>query len=350
MEEEQQTVTLDDLQKWIGREHGFAGIDEVSRNDIRRKLEVFCCDCPIYYDDKVAQAHGYRGLVAPVVLTPLWGMPAYWEPGEPIFYGPGLREKPGGIRTDLPSVYPRGVNTATEWEYFEPLYPGDRLSGNWKLVEIKPRQTRLGDGIFLTVETSIYKQSDELVAKNRNTGFRYRDKASDAPREKRDGGRPPTDETVPSSIGDEATLEPADWSRQPRFGEVAVGDRVPSYSMWLSYQRIVMSVAVDRMFSPIHHDRERAKAAGFNDIIFNTRSYEMLFEVMLRRWMGLDGKLRKLGPFRMNGSSYPDDIITARAKVMETIPGPENRVKLELSVVNPRGEAAKGEAEVALPA
>ncbi len=121
--------------------------------------------------------------------------------------------------------------------------------------------------------------------------------------------------------------------------------------MWLSYQRIVMSIAVDRMWSPIHHDRDRARAAGFADIIFNTRSYEMLFEVMLRRWIGLDGKIRKLGPFRMNGSSYPEDTITAQARVLETLEeAGEKRVKLALSVLNPRGEAASGEAQVALPA
>jgi hypothetical protein len=112
-----------------------------------------------------------------------------------------------------------------------------------------------------------------------------------------------------------------------------------------------MSVAVDRMFSGIHHNREQAKASGFDDIIFNTRSYEMLLELMLRRWIGLDGRIRKLGPFRMSGSSYPDDIVTARARVSEITAGPEDpRVKLEIVVVNNRGEAARGEAEVSLPA
>ena len=110
-----------------------------------------------------------------------------------------------------------------------------------------------------------------------------------------------------------------------------------------------MSVAVDRMWSGIHHNRDKARTAGFNDIIFNTRSYEMLFEVMLRRWMGLDGRIKKLGPFRMTGSSYPDDIVTAHAKVTEKVDS-ERLVKLELLVVNPRGEAAKGEAQVVLPA
>ena len=342
--QEAQTVTLDELQNWIGREHEFKGADDVTRSDIRRKLEVYCFDCPLHYDDAAAREHGYRGLVAPVTMTPLWGMPPYWRPGEAIFYGPGLREQPGGIRTDLPVVYPRGVNTATEWEYFEPLYPGDALSGNWKLVEIKPRETRLGNGIFLTVETSIFKQSGEFVAKNRNTGFRYDEKASDSPKEKREKPAPAL-----TSEGDAATMDAADWSRQRRFGDVAAGDAVTPYSMWLSYQRIVMSVAVDRMWSGIHHNRDKARSAGFSDIIFNTRSYEMLFEVMLRRWMGLDGRIKKLGPFRMTGSSYPDDIITARANVIEKVDA-ERLLKLELLVLNPRGEAAKGEAQVILPA
>jgi 3-methylfumaryl-CoA hydratase len=352
MATETAAATLQDLHAFIGVEHGFTGVDEVSRNDIRRKLEVYCFDCPLHYDDAAARAHGYRGVVAPVTLTPLWSMPAYWNPGEPTFYVPGVREKTGGIRTELPAVYPKGVNTATEWEYFEPLYPGDALEGNWRLVDIKPRQTRLGDGIFLTTETTIFKRSGELVAKNRNTGFRYHEKASDAPREKRGGrdgdafGAGPSSATEPETVS-----EPVDWSFQRRLRDVTAGEVLPQRSMWLSYQRIVMSVAVDRMFSGIHHNRDQATASGFNDIIFNTRSYEMLFELMLRAWIGLDGRIRKLGPFRMSGSSYPDDIVTARARVSEIAADPEDpRVKLEIVVVNNRGEAARGEAEVSLPA
>lgn len=354
-------VSIDELEKWIGREHGFAGVDEVSQNDIRRKLEVYCFDCPLHYDDAVARAHGYRGVVAPVAMTALWAMPAYWNPGDPVAFVPGARENPGGIRTDLPALHPKGVNTGTEWDFFEPLYPGDRLEGTWRLVEIKPRETRLGEGVFLIVDTSIHKTSGELVAKNRNTNFRYTPKASDAPREKPSGLRggshsgPCRDSTsdAPAEVSDtEVTaFAPPDWSRQLRHGEVAIGDAVPPFSMWLSYQRIVMSVAVDRMFSGIHHNRERAHAAGFKDIIFNTRSYEMLFEAMLRRWIGLDGRITKMGPFRMGGSTYPDDVVTASARVLDKVQDAQSRlVKVELVAVNNRGEAARGEAQVALPA
>jgi len=342
-----QAVTLEDLQGWIGREHGFAGVDEVSRNDIRRKLEVYCFDCPLHYDDATARAHGYRGLVAPVSMTALWAMPAYWNPGDPVAFVPGARENPGGMRTDLPVLYPRGVNTGTEWEFFEPLYPGDNLEGTWRLAEIKPRQTRLGDGVFLIVETLIHKKTGELVAKNTNTNFRYTEKASGGQREKRDKPAPetPAAQTAMPPVTGSA---PPDWSRQLRFADVTVGDKVPPFALWLSYQRIVMSIAVDRMFSGIHHNRERARTAGFDDIIFNTRSYEMLFEAMLRRWIGLDGRIKKLGPFRMGGSSYPDDVVTATATVTATH-GDGRLVDVELVAVNNRGEAARGVAQVALP-
>src|SRR5262245_26118833 len=131
----ERAVSLDDTRQLIGRERTFEGVDEVSRNDIRRKLEVYCFDCPLHYDEAVARAHGYQTIVAPTALTPLWTMPAYWSPGEPSPYAPGLRPKVGGLTTNVPTPYPKGLNTASEWEYFEPLYPGDRLHGVWKLAD-----------------------------------------------------------------------------------------------------------------------------------------------------------------------------------------------------------------------
>jgi 3-methylfumaryl-CoA hydratase len=343
------TLSVDELQDWIGREHAFVGSDSVTRGDIRRKLEVYCFDCPLHYDDEVARAHGYRGVVAPVALTPLWAMPAYWSPGEPVLYRPGVREQAGGIRTDIPVAFQGGVNTATQWEYFEPLYPGDALHGSWRLIEIKPRETRLGSGVFLTVEATIFNQTGTLVAKNVNTHFRFTPKTTDADRKKPDEPRPEA-MTAEASNAETVTTESVDWSRQLRRNEVAVGDAVPPYSMWLSYQRIVMSVAADRMFSGLHHNREQARWRGFRDIIFNTRGYEMMFEVMLRRWIGLDGRIRKLGPFRMGGSSYPGDVVTVSARVVGmTKTAEQELIQIELLAHNDRGEAARGEAQITLP-
>jgi acyl dehydratase len=343
---EAETLSLEETRKWLGRETTFEGADEVTRSDIRRKLEVYAFDCPLHYDEAVAKAHGYRAIIAPAAMTPLWAMPPYWSPGEPPIYAPGLQEKTGTVRVDIPTPFSKGFNASAEAEFFEPLYPGDRLRGTSKLTEISPKRTRLGDGVFLTAESRITKQTGELVAIQRSTGYRYNplperlEAVKASPREPEE-----SPDTAPESENPRI-----DWERQLFFENAAVGDDVPPYRLWLNYQRIVMSVAVDRMWGSIHHNRDAARAAGLDDIIFNTRGYEMLFEITLRRWIGLDGKLRKLGPFRMVKNSHPGDTLTCRGRVTnkETVDG-EGRVHLDIWVENPRAEAARGQAIVALP-
>jgi acyl dehydratase len=341
-----ETVSLEETRKWLGRETAYEGADEVTRNDIRRKLEVYCFDCPLHYDENVARAHGYRTIIAPGAMTPLWAMPPYWSPGEPSIYAPGLREKNGTVRVDFPTPFSKGFNASAEAEYFEPLYPGDRLRGTSKLTEINPKRTRLGDGVFLTAETRLTKSTGELVSIQRNTGYRY-----DPTAERVEAAQSsPREQAPPSEQVTESSNPKADWDRQPSFESVNIGDDVPPYSIWLNYQRIVMSVAVDRMWGSIHHNRDAARAAGLDDIIFNTRGYEMVLEITLRRWIGLDGRLRKLGPFRMVKNSHPGDTLTSRARVVnKEVVDHQGRIHLEIWVQNPRAEAARGEAIVSLP-
>ena len=337
---------LEEAQKWLGQEKTFEGVDEVTRSDIRRKLEVYCFYCPLHYDDAAAQAHGYPMLIAPATMAPLWAMPAYWSPGQPTIFTPDINEKNGTVRFDIPTPFTKGFNSASEVEFHEPLYPGERLRGRIRLSEITPKRTRLGDGVFLTTETRLTKQTGELVATQRATAYRYnldpnRDQAAQAsPRDRKTLPEPRSEQDNP----------PVDWERQLAFESVNIGDEVPPYSIWLNYQRIVMSVAVDRMWSSIHHNRDEARAHGLDDIIFNTRRYDMVMEITLRRWIGLDGRLVKLGPYRMVKNSHPGDTLTCGARVInKDIVDQRGRVRLEISVRNPRAEAARGEAVVSLP-
>ncbi|HZT05626.1 MAG TPA: MaoC family dehydratase N-terminal domain-containing protein [Chloroflexota bacterium] len=339
------SVTLADLEPWLGRESEFEGLEEVSRNDIRRKLEVYCFDCPLHYDDAVAQAHGYRMIVAPLAMTPLWALPPYWVPGEPPPFAPGRPERNGSRHSAVPSPFSKGFNAASEWESFEPLYPGDRLRVVTKLVKIDPKETRVGNGAFLTHETGIYKRTGELVLVSRSTQYRY-----DPHEERVQEARSAPVEQPPTTMQPQESSPDVDWSRQTYFEDVAVGQEIPPYHIWLNYQRIVMSVAADRMFGSIHHNRELARAAGLDDIIFNTRGYEMVFEITLRRWMGLDGRIKKMGPFRMVKNSHPGDTLTGRARVVDKeLRDGAGIVQLEIGVDNPRAEAARGSATVALP-
>ncbi len=166
-----QANPLAEIETWLGRESVDDGIDEVTRNDIRRKLEVYCFNCPLHDDEAVAQAHGYRTVVAPVAMTSLWTVAPYWSPGEAPPFAPGVRERNGTRRRmQMPEPYSRGFNAASEWEVFEPLYPGDKLRMTSKLVKLEPKMTRLGQGVFVTSETRITKQqTDELVMISRGT-------------------------------------------------------------------------------------------------------------------------------------------------------------------------------------
>src|SRR2546429_1022864 len=102
---------LAELETWLGREREDEGVDEVTLNDIRHKLEVYCFDCPLHYDAQVAQAHGYRTVVAPVAMTSLWAVPPYWTPGEPPPFAPGLRERNGTRpRIEAPLAFSRGFH------------------------------------------------------------------------------------------------------------------------------------------------------------------------------------------------------------------------------------------------
>ena len=336
---------LVETRAWLGRETSFQGADQVTLSDIRRKLEVYCFDCPLHYDEKVAQAHGYRTVVAPVVMTPLWAMQPYWSPGEPSPFAPDLREKNGTGRTDIPNPYPKGLNASSEREFYEPVHPGDWLRGVWKLVDIQEKKTSLGEGAFMTTEVSIHKATGELAAIHRTTAFRYYP-AADRLEHARSMPRvpnPPPSEAPPDN-------PEIDWSRQLYFDEVNAGDHLPPYGLWLNYQRIVMSVAADRMFSSIHHNRDAAQSGGLDDIIFNTLGYEMVFEITLRRWIGLDGRLKKIGPFKMVKNSHPGDTLICRCTVTEKLAeAGDQLVRLDITVDNPRGEAARGEAIVSLP-
>jgi 3-methylfumaryl-CoA hydratase len=352
-------VSLEETSKWLGRELPTHGVDEVSRNDVRRKLEVYCFDCPLYSDDLVAQAHGYRATPAPVVMTGLWAMPAHWAPGQQSPFDPNDPEaRLHGVPEEVavPMPFARNVQAASEAEYFEPLYPGDRLHGVRKLVEITPKQTRLGNGAFFTFEGRHFKQSGELVSVTRSTGYRYdpdpervaeargrRAEAKGAQAEATSAASSPTRQLAESPLD-------VDWSRQVYFEDAAVGTEMTRYGVFLSYQRIVMSVMADRMFSPLHHSREYARGQGLADVIFNTKGYDMVFEITLRRWMGLGGRVRKMGPFRMTHNTYPGDILSAGGRVESAeIRDGEGLASLELWAENQRGEAARGKATVVLP-
>jgi acyl dehydratase len=152
------------------------GADDVTRADIRRKLEAIGFDCQVHYDEAVARQHGYRDVVAPVSMTRVFSLPPYWRPGEPRI----------GTQPQIPSIAGAGVPgegdsliaTQVRMDYGEPVHPGDRISSRAVLKSVTRKTTRVGPGAFLVVETTYKNQRGEVVATETVTLLRYQQQAA----------------------------------------------------------------------------------------------------------------------------------------------------------------------------
>src|SRR5918992_2589219 len=166
--------TWEETEQWVGRELArFTGADEVTVGDIRRRLESLAWDCPLHYDEDVARRHGYRTIVAPATMLMTWALPPYWSPGDPR---PQLDDPaliPPLPACKLPAPGDCLFATSSETEYFEPVYPGDRITATSVLLEITRKRLSVGDGAFLLVGTTYVKQTGEVVGVERTTFFRY---------------------------------------------------------------------------------------------------------------------------------------------------------------------------------
>ena len=155
-------------------------IDEIERGAVRKFCEPLEFDCPLHYDEEVAKAHGYRGIMAPLSgVSMTWTDPGLWGPGVETRYpepDPDI-DIVRATRTEEPPPFPptsTGFATDIEIEYFEPPCVGDRLTfSGRRLTQVLPRETSVGRGAFMIWEREVHNQRGELVAKVRNGGYLY---------------------------------------------------------------------------------------------------------------------------------------------------------------------------------
>ena len=80
---------------------------------------------------------------------------------------------PGPMRAEVRSPYKANLDGGSEWEYFEPIRPGDRITVTTKIADIYERPGRLGNMLFVIRETSYVNQAGTLAAVQRSTGISY---------------------------------------------------------------------------------------------------------------------------------------------------------------------------------
>lgn len=164
--------TWEEAEARLGKELSrMEGADVVDLAAIRKKLEVLSFDSPLYRDEETARRCGYAAIPAPVSMTATWSLPAYWKASDPPL-GDRVVMPPFPL-VKIPAPGTAIMGTDVESEYFEPIHVGDRITCSSRLISIVHKRTRLGDGAFLTIESTYTKQTGQIVCIERFTSFRY---------------------------------------------------------------------------------------------------------------------------------------------------------------------------------
>jgi len=142
----------DEVRKQIGLQSE-AHVVEVERGAIRRFAEAIGDPNPLFHDEAAARKTRFGGTIAP---------PTFCRS-----LGAAIPE----IKINMPQF--RGLDGGSEWEYFEPIRPGDRIRVVTKIADIRESAGRLGPMVFITVETSYTNHHDQLCAVQRSTVIRY---------------------------------------------------------------------------------------------------------------------------------------------------------------------------------
>ncbi len=125
----------------------------VDRWAIKRFAEAIEDPNPLFNDERAARKTRYGGMVAP---------PTFLRALLPS----SLFDVPPGYLSNL-------LDGGSEWEYFEPVRPGDTITVTAKLASIAERPGRAGKMLFITNEVTYKDQYGEVAAIQRATRIRY---------------------------------------------------------------------------------------------------------------------------------------------------------------------------------
>ena len=90
---------------------------------------------------------------------------------------------------------------------------------------------------------------------------------------------------------------------------LAVGQALPEWSLPVTPTFVVSSAIATRDFQDVHHDRDRAQAAGSKDIFVNILTSTGLCERYVTDALGEDVEIRGIA-IRLGAPAYPYDTLT----------------------------------------
>ena len=147
--------------KYISDEHKkLIGIEskpithEVERGAIRLFAQAIGDPNPLFNDEQKARTTRFGGMIAPPTYVRLL-MPSQM---------PSM---------DMPDLPKRLLDGGSEWEFFQPIRPGDRITVVARLADLRETEGRMGTMVVRVTEVRYTNQFDELCTIQRMSIINY---------------------------------------------------------------------------------------------------------------------------------------------------------------------------------
>jgi hypothetical protein len=132
-----------------------------------------------------------------------------------------------------------------------------------------------------------------------------------------------------------------------RISQVAVGEELPPLDVPLTAAIIVGGAIASRDYTPVHHDRSAAQAAGMSDVFMNILTTNGYVGRYVTDWAGPDARIRKVA-IKLGGPNLPGDTMKLRGRVAR-LDAASGDVEVEVVAKNAWGDHATGTVTVSLP-
>ena len=159
---------------------GAGPVDAIELGAVRRYLEPLEFGCPLHHDREVAEAQGYRDVIAPYTSLLSFCMLPMWAPGDPPIFTDADRDaqpERSVVKPSFAYYFPHFSGyfaTDIDIEFRRAVVIGERIGrGESRLASCEPKETRVGRGAFVTTEADIVTSEHEVVARVRTGLFLY---------------------------------------------------------------------------------------------------------------------------------------------------------------------------------
>ena len=136
-------------------------------------------------------------------------------------------------------------------------------------------------------------------------------------------------------------------SRSPALADVKIGDELPELRVPLTSSLIVAGAVASRDFTPVHHDKAAAQAAGMQDVFMNILTTEGWVSRFVTDWAGPDAQIRKLS-LKLGAPNLPGDTMTMVGSV-KSKDDAAGELTVEIAGKNGWGNHVTGTVRLALP-